>query len=187
MKILYQQLWEEKLGWDDTVPEPYRTKHQEWRTQLPDIRIPRRYFSEEAILTVELHGFSDASEAAYAAVVYLRATYPVHSPTCRLVMAKTKVAPVKTISVPRLELCGTSLLAKLLTSVRTSLDIPLSQIHAWSDSSIVLAWLDGSPKRYKWETALQQLQTLYHHLPGNTSPRNKTQQTVHPEDFLQLH
>ena len=152
MKILYQQLWEEKLGWDDTVPEPYRTKHQDWRTQLPvlsDIQIPRCYFSEEATLTVELHGFSDASEAAYAAVVYIRATYPVRSPTCRLVMAKTKVAPVKTISVPRLELCGASLLAKLLTSVRTSLDIPLNQVHAWSDSTIVLAWLDGSPKRYK--------------------------------------
>ncbi len=43
MKILYQQLWE-KLGWDDTVPEPYRTKHQDWRTQLSilsDIQIPR--------------------------------------------------------------------------------------------------------------------------------------------------
>ncbi len=63
MKILYQQLWE-KLGWDNTVPEPYRTKQQDWRTQLSilsDIQIPRCYFSEEK---------------AYAAVVYLRATYP---------------------------------------------------------------------------------------------------------------
>jgi len=152
MKILYQQLWEEKLGWDESVPEPYLTKHRNWRNQLPilaEVKIPRCYFAEEATLTTELHGFSDASEAAYAAVVYLRATYLVHEPTCRLVIAKTKVAPVKTISVPRLELCGASLLSKLLTTVRTSLNIPLEQVNAWSDSSIVLSWLDGTPKRYK--------------------------------------
>ena len=106
MKVLYQQLWEEKLGWDEAVPEPYITKHREWRAQLPvlaSIQLPRCYFANEATLTVELHGFSDASEAAYAAVVYIRATYSTHPPTSRLVMAKTKVAPVKTISVPRLE------------------------------------------------------------------------------------
>ena len=152
MKILYQQLWEQKLGWNDIVPEPYLTRHREWRTQLPvlsDIHITRCYSADEATLTLELHGFSDASEAAYAAVVYLRATFSVHPPTSHLVMAKTKVAPVKTISMPRLELCGASLVTKLLTSVRTALDIPLEQIHTWSDSSIVLAWLDGAPKRYK--------------------------------------
>ena len=109
MKILYQQLWEEKLGWDEPVPEPYLTKHKNWRNQLSilsDIHIPRCYFAQETTLTIELHGFSDASEAAYAAVVYVRATYLVHEPTCRLVIAKTNVAPVKTISMPRLVLCG---------------------------------------------------------------------------------
>ena len=126
MKVLYQQLWEEKLGWDEPVPEPYLTKHRNWRNQLSilaDIHIPRCYFAQETTLTIELHGFSDVSEAACAAVLYIRATYLVHQPTCRLVIAKTKVAPVKIISMPRLELCGASLLSKLLTTVRTSLNI----------------------------------------------------------------
>ena len=95
MKIMYQQLWEERLGWDDPVPDHYQLRHRTWRDQLPilsTIHLPRCYFASEPTSSVELHGFSDASESAYAAVVYIRATYHSHPPTCRLVMAKTKVA-----------------------------------------------------------------------------------------------
>ena len=59
--------------------------------------------------------------------------------------AKTKVAPIKRETIPRLEL--SAVLAKLLDSVKTTLNFSLSQIYAWSDSKIVLAWLDGSPRR----------------------------------------
>ena len=82
-------------------------------------------------------------------MIYIRTTYASSPTICRLVMSKTKVAPLKTLSVPRLELCGATLLAKILTTTREALDIPLENVHAWSDSSIVLAWLDGAPKRYK--------------------------------------
>ena len=152
MKILYQQLWEEKLGWGDPVPTHYQARHRVWRDQLQaltEVQLPRCYFATKPTLTAELHGFSDASEAAVAAVVYIRATYASHKPTCRLVMVKTKVAPVETLSMPRLELNGAVLLAKLLTTMRNVLKIPIEHVHAWSDSSIVIAWLYGSPKRYK--------------------------------------
>ena len=152
MKVMYQQLWEEKLGWDDPVPNHYQARHKVWRDQLKllaEIQLPRCYFTSEPTLSIDLHGFSDASEAAYTALVYVRATYQTQPPTCRLVMAKTKVAPIKTLSMPRLELCGAALFAKLLTTIRKALNVSIDHVHALSDSTIVLTWLDGSPKRYK--------------------------------------
>ena len=153
MKILYQQLWEEDLSWDEELPQIYQTHHKLWKDQLPLLaakRLPRCYYQVDSPHTsVQLHGFSDASEKAYSAVVYLRSTYLDQPPVVTLVASKTKVAPIKTLSVPRLELCGANLLSKLLTSVRNALDIPLSDVRAWCDSTIVLAWFNGSSKRYR--------------------------------------
>ena len=135
MKILYQQLWEEDLSWDEELPQIYQTHHKLRKDQLPLLaakRLPRCYYQVDSPHTsVQLHGFSDASEKAYSAVVYLRSTYLDQPPIVALVASKTKVAPIKTLSVPRLELCGANLLSKLLTSVRNALDIPLSDIRAW--------------------------------------------------------
>ena len=100
MKLLFQEL---HLDWDDEVPGNLRAKHEKWREELPllaTIKLPRCYFNEEPVVTVQSHGFSDASEAAYSAVIYLRATYATSPTTSRLVMSKTKVAPLKTLSIP---------------------------------------------------------------------------------------
>ena len=96
-----------------------------------------------------MHGFSNALEKAYSAVVYVRSTYEHYQPLVTLVSAKTKVAPLKTLSIPRLELCGADLLSKLLNNVRQALDLPSTCINAWCDSTIILSWLDGSHKRYR--------------------------------------
>ena len=98
------------------------------------------------VLSMELHGFYDASKDAYTAVVYLRITYESGHPSLSLIAVKTKVSPLKQQSIPRLELCGAHLFSKVLTSVRIALSLELSSVFAWSDSTIVLYWLDGSSK-----------------------------------------
>lgn len=119
MKILFQQLWELELHWDDEVSQALQDKHQLWRSQLPlfkNFPFSRCYDRlGDSIQHSELHSFSDASEDAYAAVVYLRTVYTTGSPTMSVVAAKTQVPPVKRQSIPRLELCGAYLLAKLIT------------------------------------------------------------------------
>ena len=88
---------------------------------------------------MQLHGFCDASESAYAGVVYLRAVDQDGFVHISLIMAKTKVAPIKRLTMPRLELCGAVIVVKLLNHTARILDIPNHQVYAWSDSNFALA------------------------------------------------
>ena len=151
-KIFLQQVWEKGIGWDDPVPSSIYDVWLQWRSELhllSEKHIPRCYFDRESrVIVTELHGFCDASELANAAVVYLRLATTIGTQVS-LVIAKTKVSPIKRLTIPRLELCGASLLAQLLHHVGKVLDVSTSQTYAWTDSTIVLNWLDGSPKWFK--------------------------------------
>ena len=153
LTLLLQRLWELQLAWDDPVPDNIANTWLSWRNQLPALMekpIPRRYFSlNQDRFNVQLHSFADASKLAYAAVVYIHSVYEDTSTEVKLVTAKTRVAPLKRLSIPRLELCAAQLLAKLLVVTRRALSIPLQDVYCWTDSMIVLAWLDGQPRRYK--------------------------------------
>ena len=125
MKILLQHLWETKLGWDDPVPDNLIEVWSQLRMELPSlstIHIPRCYspigFS---VSSVQLYGFSDTSEEAYAAVVYLRLVDSIGKVHTAIVMSKTRVSPIKHLSILRLELCGAQLLTKLLCHVKKTL------------------------------------------------------------------
>ena len=153
MKILLQRVWESGVSWDDPVPATIQSVWSQWRTELPVLsnkHFMRCYVPQDfQIVSTQLHGFSDASEDAYAAVVYLRFTNAASDVHISLVISKSKVAPIKRLSIPRLELCGAHLLSKLLHHVRGVLSIPLQDIFGWTDSSIVLSWMQGNPRRFK--------------------------------------
>ena len=82
-------------------------------------------------------------------MVYLQTVYTDTSTTISLVISKTKVAPLKTLTIPRLELCGAQLLSKLLLSTKDALAIPIQDVHTWCDSTITLGWLNTSPQKPK--------------------------------------
>ena len=152
MKVLFQQMWKQKIDWDTPLNEDSQQQHQAWRDELvvlQDITLPRCYYLPAKRTKVELQGFADASTLAYAAVVYVRATYEDGTVSSRLVVAKTKVAPLKTVSVPRLELCGAVLLSELLVAVSKALQIPKENWYAWLDSTAALGWLRNCPSLYK--------------------------------------
>ena len=151
MKMLYRDLWKEGLDWDEPVSEEQASRHRTWRGELPllkEVQLPRCYTRAEAPSSIQLHGFADASINAYSAVIYLRATYPTQPPTVQLVISKSKVSPLKTRTIPQLELCGANLLARLMSTTSQTLGVPLQNIWAYSDNTAVLGWLGGESGRY---------------------------------------
>lgn len=151
-KLMFQEIWTTKLLWDDTLPYDILNKWNKFKTELKflnEIRIPR-WFGYTRHTQIELHGFCDASEKAYAAVVYVRLDNTGQSQNTVLIAAKTKVAPLKNkTTLPRLELCGAVLLSNLLKKIISALELQSPTLHAWTDSEIVLAWLQGQPGKWK--------------------------------------
>ncbi len=143
-RMLLQQMWKAKLEWDERAPESITLQWMTWMRELTELTkhtIPRRLVNSSKTFSLQLHGFSDASTKAYGAVVYLRAVYKDSTSSCNIVVARSRVAPVKPVTVPRLELTAAVLLTRLLTSVTSDLSIPIENCYAWTDSSIVLSWL----------------------------------------------
>ncbi|XP_055527696.1 uncharacterized protein LOC129720267 [Wyeomyia smithii] len=152
-KLLVQQLWKISAGWDDPIDETIRENWATLRASLPDlgrIHVPRCVMFPNAI-AYELHGFSDASNVAYGACVYLRSIFTNGSANLRLLCSKSKVAPLDDVSIPRKELCAAQLLSKLISQVVPALRMNFREVVLWSDSTIVLAWL---------KKPLDQLQTF---------------------------
>ncbi|XP_066583658.1 uncharacterized protein [Prorops nasuta] len=152
LKQLMQSTWLLKLSWDEEIPEPIQSKWLKCYEQLRDLqtlRIPR--WTGQSLTTGkrELIGFCDASELAYGAVVYERLTDEDGQLSVHLVMSKTKVAPIKTTSIPRLELVAAALLVKLLVHVKGSLVGSCDAIRCYSDSQVALAWIAKQPVHWK--------------------------------------
>ena len=133
VKVLLPQLWLSKLGWDDLVQSSVCKSWERWREEhsaLHEYPVPSCYFqSSREIISLQLHGFGDASELVYRGVVYLRAIDINNAIHVSLVMAKAKVAPIKTLSMPRLELCGAVVTAKLPSHCRKTFKILSSGFH----------------------------------------------------------
>ncbi|XP_043469702.1 uncharacterized protein LOC122503291 [Leptopilina heterotoma] len=146
--VLLQKLWLRKLNWDDDLPTDLTHEWNEFCSKLSflsQISIPRRIDRGADFCQIKIHGFSDAFSVAYAASVYSRIISPSGSISVKLLMAKTKVPPLKTVSIPRLELCASTLLAKLVSYVIDSLHLKDIPVFCWTDSSVVLGWLQQQP------------------------------------------
>ena len=151
LKIFMQSLWALTKEWDQVLPDKYIEYWQNCYTSLEAIKkihIPRCIGVLPQTCTFEFHGFADASKLAYAGVVYLRVLSDQSQ--VYLLGAKTKVAPVKTLSIPRSELCAAQLVTKLTRHFIDTLQLPSAKVHLWSDSKDVLFWLREIPA--KWPT-----------------------------------
>lgn len=97
---------------------------------------------------IQIHGFSDASERAYGACVYIRITNPQGQQSAQLLCSKSRVAPLKTITLPRLELSAAVLLVRLTDKVLNAVRLEIEDTCYWTDSEIVLQWIRANDKRW---------------------------------------
>ena len=182
MKILFQELCSETSGWDEPLTIDLKAKWKSILTELillNDVRIRRCYFqSSGEPSSIQLHGFSDASKAAYAAVLYLRSVYENGHVEVGLVASKGRVAPVKKQSIPRLELLGATVLARLVDTVLQCLQGKFKEIKYfnWTDFMAVLCWVTSNKswKQYVLHR-VQEIQKLtsmesWRFCPGQMSP-----------------
>ena len=160
---------------------------------LSNFPIPRKLVeSVHTVKEIQLHGFSDASQVAYGAVIYARHLHFNATVTTVLLSAKTRVAPVKEQTIPRFELCGARLLAKLVFTVTCELNIPSSRLYAWYDSTAVLHWLRSPPnKRSVFEknrvnTTIELIPaTKWRNVTTNCNPADLASRGTFPKEFLQ--
>ncbi|XP_057688209.1 uncharacterized protein LOC130913548 [Corythoichthys intestinalis] len=155
-KLIVRQLWDRQRGWDDAnLPSELVQAWSNWEGELeylPAVSLPRPYVSTESKLestSYEVHIFADASEKAYGAVAYLRTEDGEGRVQLSFILARSRVAPKRTQSIPRLELCAALVAAQLAHLLKKELTLEVTQIVLWSDSTTVLAWLQSQSCRFK--------------------------------------
>ncbi|XP_037825830.1 uncharacterized protein LOC119613837 [Lucilia sericata] len=148
-KMLLQDLWKLKLDWDDNVPEQMTENWIKIKDNfkfLNEVNVPRLIICVKPT-QIEVHGFCDASMKAYGAAVYVRFIDSNGIVYCHLAASKSRIAPIKILSLPRLELCAGVLLVELIKVVVDSFKIAFNDIFYYSDSTIVLSCLRLDPAR----------------------------------------
>lgn len=191
-KILIQRLWELKLSWDESVPQDIHTSWKRYNDELSNIntlKVPRNIVVNKD--QIELHGFSDASIKAYGACIYVRCKTSNGQFQSHLLCAKSRVAPMKTVSLPRLELCGAVLLAQLMHNVKNIINcIPIT-VYYWTDSTICLHWLRSNSSNWKTFVAhrvgeIQQISdpNRWHHVKSGDNPADLISRGLSPTQLL---
>ena len=150
-KFIIQKLWQLQIDWDDNVPSEILKEWTNLKIELSQvglIRVPRQVLAKQPTL-IEIHGFSDASERAYGCCIFLRSIDTHGCANSHLLCAKSKVSPLKSVTLPRLELLGALLLARLFAKCKNALSLNINRCMLWTDSTIVLCWIANEPKFWK--------------------------------------
>ena len=152
-KSILQELCRQDLNWDDPIPEETKAKWQRWRTelmQLERISIPRCFKPDnfDRVIRTELHHFSDASTEGYGQCSYLRLVNEDGRVHCAFVMGKSRVAPLKSVTIPRLELTAAVCSVRISEQIHRELDYPVDQDFFWTDSKVVLGYINNESRRF---------------------------------------
>ncbi|KAK3745254.1 hypothetical protein QZH41_010888, partial [Actinostola sp. cb2023] len=152
-KSILQELCRQDLDWDDPIPEDVKAKWENWRkelVQLTSFPIPRCFKPKDfgRIVNTELHHFSDASTKGYGQCSYLRLVDENQRIHCAFVTGKSRVTPLKPVTIPRLELTAAVCSARISQQLHQELEYPIDQDFYWTDSKVVLGYIHNESRRF---------------------------------------
>ncbi|XP_053377557.1 uncharacterized protein LOC123564742 [Mercenaria mercenaria] len=197
-KLVLQNACRQQLQWDERVSEADAEKWSQWLMNLPElskVSIDRclKPGKLDKSSKIELHMFSDASEQAYGSAVYVKIYDAEGNSKCSLVMGKSRLAPIKSIAIPRLELDAAVLAVKLYRLVKQELDLNIDKRYFWTDSMIVLGYIQNEKRRFKTFVAnrlaiIHDVTTPqdWRYVPTKENPADLASRGVHPHETDKL-
>jgi hypothetical protein len=193
-KLLLQAICKSS-NWDDPIPEQMMPLWEKWLkslSSLPGIAVPRclKPMDFGRIVKTELHHFADASTKGYCAVSYIRLINDCNQISCRMLMGKSRVAPSKVQTIPRLELQAAVLATETARLLKKELNIQAEE-HLWTDSSIVLSYIQSEAKRFKTYVSnrVQKINSnssnsSWHHVESTKNPADIGSRGVSPNELM---
>jgi hypothetical protein len=186
-KILLQETCKANRSWDEEVPNAIATEWRKWEQELGhtcDVAIERCLLNDEPGTPAPsdtkwvLHVFGDASAKAYGSVAYMSITTTAEKPKSKFLIAKSRVAPLKPVTIPCMELLAALLTAQLAMFIHSQLgNVCTFAVKCYTDSEIVLAWIRSGADQTKTFVKNRIIKILrvtdrgdWHHCPGNLNP-----------------
>ncbi|XP_043245891.1 uncharacterized protein LOC122393710 [Amphibalanus amphitrite] len=192
-KLLLQELWAHHQDWDAEIPEDSLRKWTAWLADLPrleDVKVHRWYGAKENAVIRQLHVFCDASASAFGAVAYMRLVYPDGQIHCALIMSRCRVAPLKKLTIVRLETQAAVLAVRLAASIEAELTLDVQETIYWSDSQVVLSYIGNDSKRFHTFIANRVAEIRdasepyqWRHVPGERNPADDCSRGVMAADL----
>ena len=188
---------EETLRWDEPLPEELALRWINWRDCLKDLEnvsVPRSYKPEEFgdVARAEIHAFSDASQNAIGAAVYLRLFNHQGEASVSLVYGQAKVAPIHPTSIPRLELCGAVLATEAARKVTQELDMEIASVTYYTDSKVVLGYIKNDTRRFHVYVAnrVQAIRNLsqpdqWEYVESSVNPADQATRGLKPKPLME--
>jgi transposase InsO family protein len=195
-KILLQSLCQKNLGWDQEIEGPDLQRWQTWLRDLPELQkyvVPRCVKPKDfgAVRSSQVHHFADASEVGYGTASYLRLENFESQTHCILLIGKARVAPLKTTTIPRLELTAATTAVKMNYLIVKELDYPVDDTYFWTDSTAVLRYIRNETSRYKTFVANRVASILdgstteqWNHVPTKENPADDASRGLPVDQFL---
>ena len=195
-KQILQDMCRDNIGWDDPVSDETYYRWQKWRSELPligDLKMNRCFklsgFGEP--VNLQVHSFPDASEKCLGEVSFLRLINASGQIHVSFLMAKARVAPIKAMSIPRLELTAVVISVSVSSILTKELAYSIEQLYH-TDSTVVLCYIKNDARRFhtyvgnRWQHIRDRSEPgQWYHVPGNENPADKASRGLTPKELVQ--